>query len=232
MQYESRFLWILALVTAAACSSDENGDNAGGRAGAGGSKAGSGGASGTRGGASGGSSGTSSAGTGGSAGATTGGSAGIADAAQDTAAPLVCPDGGAPSGFHVSPTGTSSGNGSAQSPWDLATALNQPSSVQPGATIWLHAGTYRGNFTSRLAGNAANPITVRAAAGERAILDGVPTPSGHVLTINGASRDFPRLRGDELLRDARDHQHRKQSDRCARRRRRHVRGRASSSSTS
>jgi hypothetical protein len=71
--------------------------------------------------------------------------------------------------------------------------LNQPSAVQPGATIWLHAGTYRGNFTSRLAGTAASPITVRGAAGERAILDGVPTPSGHVLTINGAFsifRDF------------------------------------------
>ncbi|HMJ54548.1 MAG TPA: hypothetical protein VK540_20845 [Polyangiaceae bacterium] len=71
--------------------------------------------------------------------------------------------------------------------------MNQPPGVQPGATVWLHTGTYLGNFTSRLTGNGANPITVRGGAGERAILDGVPTPSGHVLTINGAYtifRDF------------------------------------------
>jgi hypothetical protein len=93
----------------------------------------------------------------------------------------------------VTPTGASSNNGSAQSPWDLATALNQPSSVQSGATIWLHAGTYRGNFTSRLTGTAASPIMVRGAPGERAILDGVGTPNGHVLTVNGSYtiyRDF------------------------------------------
>ena len=208
MMTKNRLAWIFALVTASAvaCSSDEDGGsaNAGGRGGAGGSKAGTGGASGARGGGAagtgggvGGSSGTSSAGSSGAGatgGSSTGGSAGVADAGQDMVVPpLVCPDGGAASGFHVSPTGASSGNGSAQSPWDLATALNQPASVQPGATIWLHAGTYRGNFTSRLAGTAANPITVRGAAGERAILDGVPTPSGHVLTINGAHaiyRDF------------------------------------------
>jgi hypothetical protein len=38
--------------------------------------------------------------------------------------------------------------------------------------------------------DGANPITVRGGAGERAILDGVPTPSGHVLTINGAYTTF------------------------------------------
>src|SRR2546430_1201491 len=45
--------------------------------------------------------------------------------------------------FYVSPTGTASGNGSASNPWDLQTALNQPSSVQPGDTIWLRGGVHR-----------------------------------------------------------------------------------------
>jgi hypothetical protein len=49
-----------------------------------------------------------------------------------------------------------------------------------------HGGTYRGNFTSRLTGTSAAPITVRGATGERAVLDGVPAPSRHVLTVNGA----------------------------------------------
>src|SRR5262245_37174151 len=150
MLTKCRLAWIFAAVTAsaAACSSDDDASS-GNAAGRGGSKAGAGGSAGRGGGggAVGGSSGAESAGHGGG-GSGTGGSAGVADAGPDSVPPLVCPDGGAPSGFHVSPNGSSSGNGSVGSPWDLTTALNQPSSVQPGATIWLHAGTYRGNFTS------------------------------------------------------------------------------------
>jgi hypothetical protein len=107
--------------------------------------------------------------------------------------PLTCPDGGAPSGFHVSPTGTPSGDGSREAPWDLATALAQPSSVKPGATLWLHDGVYKGNFTSALKGDAANPVTVRGYPGEHPVLDGVTKPSSGVLDVNGAYsifRDF------------------------------------------
>jgi len=216
-------IWILALAVAVvgACSNGESDENRhGGASGTGGAKGGTGGTNaGTAGsivdgavatGGVGGLAGASSGGTGGAGldaggrgGGTSGGGAGGggtdgggtdgSDGGSGDALAPSCPDGGAPSGFHVSPTGSSSGNGTAQSPWDLATALNQPSSVQPGATIWLHAGTYRGNFTSRLAGNGASPITVRGAMGERAILDGVAMPSTHVLAINGAYsifRDF------------------------------------------
>ena len=34
----------------------------------------------------------------------------------------------------------------------LATALNATKTVGPGDTVWIHAGTYRGGFASRLAG--------------------------------------------------------------------------------
>src|ERR1700721_1353686 len=72
----------------------------------------------------------------------------------------------------VSPSGTSAGDGSIGKPWDLQTALYQPSSVLPGDTIWIEAGTYNGTFASRLVGTSANPIIVRNYQGQRATLDG------------------------------------------------------------
>lgn len=141
-----------------------------------------------------------SSGAGGSGGSASGGdgSVGDPDAARDAAAADAgespsCPDAGQPDGFHVSPAGTSAGDGSAQSPWDLATALAQPEIVTPGATIWLHDGMYLGPFSSSLTGEAANPITVRGYPGERAVLDSVSTPSAEALTVNGAHSIFQDL---------------------------------------
>lgn len=79
--------------------------------------------------------------------------------------------------FYVAPTGQASATGSMSNPWDLQTALNQPSSVKPGDTIWLRGGTHRINnhitkFTSRLTGTSTAPIIVRQYPGERAIVDG------------------------------------------------------------
>ena len=76
-------------------------------------------------------------------------------------------------GFFVSPSGSSSADGSIDHPWDLGTALaNASSRVQPGDTVWLRGGTYRGNFRSMLSGTASQPIVVRQYPGERAIVDG------------------------------------------------------------
>ena len=44
--------------------------------------------------------------------------------------------------FYASPNGSSGGNGSEGSPWDLQTVLNHPSEVQPGDTIYLLPGEY------------------------------------------------------------------------------------------
>ncbi len=75
--------------------------------------------------------------------------------------------------FYVSPTASASGTGSIGNPWKLQTALNQPSAVKPGDTIWLRGGTYTGApFTSYLNGTSANPIIVRQYPGERARIDG------------------------------------------------------------
>jgi hypothetical protein len=94
-------------------------------------------------------------------------------------------------GYYVAPTGSSGGDGSSLSPWDLATALaGANGQVQPGDTIWLRGGTYRragGGFLSEMSGAPGNPVVVRAYPGERAIIDGAGTPSGSSsLTVSGS----------------------------------------------
>ena len=88
--------------------------------------------------------------------------------------------------FYAAPDGSPSGSGSQASPWDLQTALDQPSAVQPGDTIWLRGGTYVGHYTSSLNGTAASPIVVRQYAGERATLDGNDGTSNVTLLVNGS----------------------------------------------
>lgn len=90
------------------------------------------------------------------------------------AAPTPSPSSG--NSFYVSPTGSASGNGSISNPWNIATALNHPTAVKPGDTVWLRNGTY-GNggsqtFNSRLTGTSALPIYVRQYPGERATING------------------------------------------------------------
>jgi hypothetical protein len=88
--------------------------------------------------------------------------------------PVVLPSGG--NSWYVSPSGSPSGDGSSSNPWDIQTALNQPSSVKPGDTIWVRGGKYGGGTASsvlgsRLVGTAGAPIVVRAYPRERAIID-------------------------------------------------------------
>src|SRR5689334_13605418 len=77
--------------------------------------------------------------------------------------------------FYVAPTGSPSGDGSKERPWDLTTALAQPASVRPGSTIWLRGGVYGSGatiFLSRLVGSPQSPILVRQYEGERATING------------------------------------------------------------
>ena len=87
--------------------------------------------------------------------------------------------------WHVTTDGTSGGDGSMDNPWDLTTALAQPGSVQSGDTIWVHAGTYAGVFTSTLTGTASAPIILRNYNNERVIVDGESSNSS-VITVYGA----------------------------------------------
>ncbi|HEX9579710.1 MAG TPA: Ig-like domain-containing protein [Gemmatimonadales bacterium] len=75
-------------------------------------------------------------------------------------------------GYYVAPNGSNGGDGSLSRPWSLSHALSGGAGrVQPGDTVWLRGGTYRGAFRSTLAGTATRPIVVRQYPGERAIID-------------------------------------------------------------
>ncbi|HYE06493.1 MAG TPA: hypothetical protein VEL07_13340 [Planctomycetota bacterium] len=74
--------------------------------------------------------------------------------------------------WHVAPDGRAGGAGTLADPWDLTSALAPPEGrVEPGDTIWLHGGTYRGCYRSVLRGTSMRPIVVRAFAGERPVID-------------------------------------------------------------
>ena len=90
--------------------------------------------------------------------------------------------------FYVSPKGTPRGKGSLQMPWDLQTALNQPRGIDPGDTIWLRGGVYRGAFVSYLTGTATAPIVLRQYPGEEALLDrsGSDPTAQPALTVKGS----------------------------------------------
>ncbi len=75
--------------------------------------------------------------------------------------------------FYVMTAGSPSGNGSITKPWDLQTALKQPTKINAGDTIWIYEGTYVGEFVSRLTGKNNAPIIVRNVPGNRVVIDGV-----------------------------------------------------------
>ena len=89
---------------------------------------------------------------------------------------LVCAGAAQANDYYVSPSGKSAGDGTLANPWDLQTALSQPTNVKPGDTIWVLAGTYvppnSNGFVSSLSGTAAAPIIVRNYQGQRATLSG------------------------------------------------------------
>ena len=90
------------------------------------------------------------------------------------------PPPGSHAGWHVAPTGSSSNAGTASNPWSLDYALSgSAGKIQPGDTVWLHGGTYRGKFKATVAGVSGKPVVFRQYPGERATLDVASvTPSG------------------------------------------------------
>lgn len=72
--------------------------------------------------------------------------------------------------YYASPTGTTSGTGSASSPWELQTAFGKTTLIRNGKTLCLKGGTYVGKYRSSLSG-----AIVRSAPGEWARIDGYKT---------------------------------------------------------
>ncbi|HYE08116.1 MAG TPA: right-handed parallel beta-helix repeat-containing protein [Planctomycetota bacterium] len=87
--------------------------------------------------------------------------------------------------FHVAVDGAPINEGSRANPWDVATALSHPAVVRAGDTLWLHGGTYPvvGMLTARLVGTAEAPIVVRAAPGERVVLDTGANPGNRIAVL-------------------------------------------------
>lgn len=76
------------------------------------------------------------------------------------------------SGWYVAPSGSATGTGRSESPWSLSYALGGAGGqIQPGDTVWLRGGTYRGAFVATVAGAAGRPVVIRQYPGERAIID-------------------------------------------------------------
>jgi hypothetical protein len=99
----------------------------------------------------------------------------------------------ATSDLFVSPDGRPDNDGTRARPFDLATALSSRSPAQPGATIWLEGGVYKGGITSVLTGRANSPIVVRAAPGASPVIDGATSEarqSGAALEVRGAHTWF------------------------------------------
>jgi len=75
--------------------------------------------------------------------------------------------------FYVSPNGSAGNRGTADSPWDLRTALSgAKGAIQPGDTVYLLDGTYRGHFSAAVSGTAGAPIVFKAFRTARPVLDG------------------------------------------------------------
>src|SRR6266850_2350040 len=62
-------------------------------------------------------------------------------------------------GYYVAPNGTSGADGSQANPWDFASALNGANGkIQPGDTVWLRAGLYKGVYVSTAHGAIGKPV--------------------------------------------------------------------------
>jgi len=74
--------------------------------------------------------------------------------------------------YFVSPTGTSSGSGSAASPFSLEYAFSGAgNTILPGDIVWIQEGTYLGKYDITVSGTKDKPIVFRAIDGARVILD-------------------------------------------------------------
>jgi hypothetical protein len=90
--------------------------------------------------------------------------------------------------YHVTPTGSASGNGSAGSPWDFRTATTS-SALHGGDIVWVHGGRYQARLTGNdyditVNGSAGNNIIFRNYNNEQATIDG--SSANATLNIHGS----------------------------------------------
>ncbi|WP_157957310.1 right-handed parallel beta-helix repeat-containing protein [Winogradskyella tangerina] len=97
--------------------------------------------------------------------------------------------------YHVFPIdgknikGSKVGDGSLDRPWELQTALSQSSErINGGDIIWIHEGTYNGNYVSTLTSTVNSEfITVSAYKNDKVILNGnIQEKTHYVLEVMGS----------------------------------------------
>jgi len=106
-------------------------------------------------------------------------------------------------GYYVTVGGAPSGTGADSAPWDLVTALAGARGViQPGDTVWIRQGTYRGLFETTLDGAVDARIIFRGYPGERVTIDGSLNARGTYLTFWGIEimQSDPAATADYVLR--------------------------------
>lgn len=95
--------------------------------------------------------------------------------------------------LHVSPKGTAAGDGSAERPLDLATALSARGPAKPGETILLEGGTYEGEirgiervpFLMEVSGEPEKPVRVMPSPGASVHLNGTLSITGSWVSVVG-----------------------------------------------
>jgi hypothetical protein len=81
--------------------------------------------------------------------------------------------------WYVAPQGRADRPGTAEAPWDIASALGGRREIGPGDTIWIGPGIYHATsrvgglgYEVRLAGREGHPVRIRGVPGARATVDG------------------------------------------------------------
>ena len=73
---------------------------------------------------------------------------------------------------YVSANGSIYGDGTQAKPFDLHTVLSGNIPIQPGTTLYLQGGTYKGEYEVNLQGSQGNQIVIKPAPGEHVTIDG------------------------------------------------------------
>ena len=88
-----------------------------------------------------------------------------------------------PEGYFVSTTGTITGDGSYNNPWEFTYALTNISEITAGQTLWFKEGTYKkygtgvtydivSTYSVTLSGQSGNNIYIKPLSGARVTIDG------------------------------------------------------------
>lgn len=99
--------------------------------------------------------------------------------------------------YYVSPTGSSSGDGTTGNPWDFDTA---EAAVAPGDMVKLKNGTYSWTLEPYTSGTSGNPITWEADTGAYPIIDGGNTRDNCISISDSTFLKWNTFRGIVLQR--------------------------------